>query len=512
MNRKKLITKLNNKPTVFALTSLLLTVLSLTILNVTLIPSVNASPGTLPVGSIAVKPLDVPNGTPAGSQLGWQFNSFVANATGTSPTATAQLQQDLSADANKTVAAGSISKALSTVYADDDDPYRVPALNESGNLYFIAKFEMNITLDPHYIKNETWITALDLTVKGNASLTADTTANVYLYNFTGSSWVDLGTDLNATSKATLGYTVPSGKEAQFVDENQNNAIWLNYTWYDSTNTTFNVDIDYVKVTVGYNLDVSVGSWATTLTNSTVTVSAPGSYALNYWENCTLSAPSGVTDHNFTVYMKPPHETQLTNQKTYVNSSSVTSTLTAGTVAFNVTNLIGNSTALNFNAVMIDVARYESNPGTAFNGDIGKYIDVHLNSSTLVNEIEIEIRLYYTDEEVPEAGNPRREEELRMYYWDGTSWKACSNTGVNTAQNYIWAKITSTTTPSLSDLAGTPFGASSPEYPVGGTFGSVHRLFLLAKLAGQFIINYWPMLAGISMLIIGIFMLLYWRKK
>ena len=114
--------------------------------------------------------------------------------------------------------------------------------------------------------------------------------------------------------------------------------------------------------------------------------------------------------------------------------------------------------------------------------------------------------------MPEAGNPKREEQLKMYYWDGTKWAVCSNTGVNTAENYIWVKITSTTTPSLSDLAGTPFAASSPEYPVGGTFGSVDRLFLLVKLAGQFITDQWPTMAGISMLVIGVFMLLYRRKK
>lgn len=702
----------------------------------------HASPGPQPVGEIAVETIGIPAGTISGSQLSWTFNGFVANATSTSSTCTSNLTQTLSADANKTVSADTITTLLSKVYADDDDPYHVSAVNETENLYWLAKFEMNVTLDNHYIADESWITGLDLTIKGNSSLTPDTNANVYLYNFTDASWVDLGTALNGTSKATLTYTIPSGKEGQFVDEGHSNAVWLNFTWYDSTNTDFDVDVDYLKLDATYNLTLTVGNWATTQTNSTVTVTTAGAYTVNYWENCTLSALSGVTDHNFTVYRKPPDKTLLTDQQAYVNNTSVlTTTVPNGEVSFNVTNLVNNSTDLNFNAedmvkvsypqvtsriktweyadslysglwaveanvtnsfseleaenvnltlqdfpathklevhrtaaswtmyldgtettpdsstlgvslthkvsvitpsekknftlveklqwafvynktegdiltssysepmkltfniqgtgaknvtvwcelepysvtfngteqdsgvwsytrpflkmevplstkevvvrtlapwlvgpvsanhretvsgtgtvdvtaaadtkvkydtadgVMIDVARYESNPGTAFGGDIGKYIDVHLNSSTVVNQIEI--RLYYTDEEVPEAGNPKREEELRMYWWDGTSWTTCSNTGVNTAQNYVWANITSTTTPNLSDLTGTPFGASSPEYPVGGTFGSIPRLSLLAKLAGQFIVGHWPMLTGISMLILEIFTLLHWRKK
>ena len=713
---------------------------ALTVLNFSTFIPVNAV--TQPVGTIAVKAIGVPAGTPTESQLNWMWNGFIKNATSSSPTCTVNLTQTLSADANKTVSADTITTALSEVYADDDSPYRVPALNETGNLNWIAEWTMNVTLGNHYIPQESYVKALSLTVKGNASISASSTtyANVYIYNFTAGAWVDLGTALNATSKATLTYTVPSGKESQFIDETHNNAVYLNFTWYDTSNTDYNVDIDYLALAVTYQFDISVGSWATTQTNSTVTVDEPGNYTVNYWENCTLSAPPGITGHNFTIYITPPDSTKLENHTVYVNNTATTVTVTSGQVAFDVTNLVVNSTCLNFNAkdmvkvsyprvtsriktweyadslysglwaveanvtnsfseltaenvtltlqdftatpklevhrtaatwtmyldgvettpdsstlgvslthnvtidplvkknftlveklpwafvynktggniisssysepmkltfkiqapttqnvtvwceltpyavifngteqpsnvwsyshpflkmkiplstkevvvktlapwligpvsanhreivsgtgtvdatvaadtkviynttgaVMIDVARYEGNPGTAFRGDIGKYIDVHLNSSTSVNGIEV--RLYYTDGQVPEAGNPKREEQLKMYYWDGTKWAVCSNTGVNTAENYIWTKITSTTTPSLSDLAGTPFAASSPEYPVGGTFGSVDRLFLLVKLAGQFITDQWPTIAGISMLVIGVFMLLYRRKK
>ena len=57
---------------------------------------------------------------------------------------------------------------------------------------------------------------------------------------------------------------------------------------------------------------------------------------------------------------------------------------------------------------ITVAEYGDNPGTGFSGDIGKYIDVHINDITDVDEIEI--RLYYTDDEI-EGLN---EASLRLY--------------------------------------------------------------------------------------------------
>jgi hypothetical protein len=75
--------------------------------------------------------------------------------------------------------------------------------------------------------------------------------------------------------------------------------------------------------------------------------------------------------------------------------------------------------------------------------------------------EIEIRLYYTDAEVRSFN----ETTLRLFWWNGDGWALCSPdaaSGVNTTSTegyggYMWAKITATTTPSLADLQGTPWG-------------------------------------------------------
>jgi len=114
-----------------------------------------------------------------------------------------------------------------------------------------------------------------------------------------------------------------------------------------------------------------------------------------------------------------------------------------------------------NPLTISTMKYNSNPGKGFEGDVGKYIDVHLNSSGGVREIVV--KLYYTASDL----NGKDESGLKMFWYDGNEWKQCSDTGVSTDDTgdyagYIWAKVRSDTTPSLTNLSGTPFGAGETE--------------------------------------------------
>ena len=108
---------------------------------------------------------------------------------------------------------------------------------------------------------------------------------------------------------------------------------------------------------------------------------------------------------------------------------------------------------------VTVARYEDNPGglpptgSSSLNPLDKYIDVYVPDTTKTTETEI--KLYYTDAEVAAAGVD--EESLRLFWWDGSDWNECSDSGVNIDSDYMWAKITAATTPSLADLQGTPFG-------------------------------------------------------
>jgi len=132
--------------------------------------------------------------------------------------------------------------------------------------------------------------------------------------------------------------------------------------------------------------------------------------------------------------------------------------------------------------VITVAKYTSNPGgTPSFSSIGKYIDMHIDSTSDVTEVEI--RLYYTADEIKELV----EEDLRLYWWNGTAWVQCSNSGVSIAENYIWAKIRTGTTPNLNQLMGTPFGAGAPPVPVGGVIVPVSKIELLAPWIGSVVV-------------------------
>ena len=124
---------------------------------------------------------------------------------------------------------------------------------------------------------------------------------------------------------------------------------------------------------------------------------------------------------------------------------------------------------------ITIAKYTSSPCGAdpsgFNVG-GHYIDVYLNNTTSVTQIEI--RYYYTDADI----SGLVESSLRMYYCSGGVWAQCSLTGVNTTDipptysGYIWAKMTPATTPDLNYLLGSSFGGmgSSVSPPPGGGGG------------------------------------------
>ena len=108
--------------------------------------------------------------------------------------------------------------------------------------------------------------------------------------------------------------------------------------------------------------------------------------------------------------------------------------------------------------VVTVAEYLENPsGSSFYGDTGTYIDVYVPSPTDIDELLI--KLYYDEGDLdPDVD----EDTLAMYWWDGDDWSRCSSTGVETAADYIWARITGGSFPSIDDLSGTFFGGGALE--------------------------------------------------
>ncbi|RLC85995.1 MAG: hypothetical protein DRJ03_10080 [Chloroflexi bacterium] len=309
-------------------------------------PSTNVGAQTLqPPGVIALKITGIPSGTPSGSQLGWTFVSFVHNATLTEPYCTNNLNQTLSVDANNTLQADpNPTTPLSKVYALDYDPYIVDAYNDTTNYKAAGTF--NLTLNNHYILNESWVKSITITIYANASMTMNTLARWYIYNFTDGSWVSLG-DLNATSRSSLNSTLTSGL-SDLIDEDHSNALMIKYNYTDTTNTDFALHIDCIQITVNYDLRIDVQSW--NIENEEAVQGAEVVY--KHVETVVFSAPSGVVQHNATVWFVSPSRSIVFSgtESVTVNGTAVSFTRFSkkADLSFSITNLVNNSTRIEFN--------------------------------------------------------------------------------------------------------------------------------------------------------------------
>jgi len=74
----------------------------------------------------------------------------------------------------------------------------------------------------------------------------------------------------------------------------------------------------------------------------------------------------------------------------------------------------------------------SGPLGATNGSIGKFF----NLSTSDEIDSAELKIHYTDSDVWGV----IESSLGMYRWNGNEWVICDDTGVNSAENYVWASV------------------------------------------------------------------------
>lgn len=101
--------------------------------------------------------------------------------------------------------------------------------------------------------------------------------------------------------------------------------------------------------------------------------------------------------------------------------------------------------------VVSVASFAANPAGKFpTKPMGKWVDVLYNSADGVEEAEISV--FYTAEEI--AG--LKEGSLRLYWWNGQKWKACSKSGVDKISDFVWAKVGLKSKPSVTDLNGTYF--------------------------------------------------------
>ena len=133
-----------------------------------------------------------------------------------------------------------------------------------------------------------------------------------------------------------------------------------------------------------------------------------------------------------------------------------------------------STLAGLGTVTITVEKYYSNPHPTVTLPatmIPSYIDITVTNPDAV-DWPMYVKQTYTDAEVAGLSEPT----LGMYYYRtaDTAWHRCSSTGVNTADNYIWANMTA------DELSGSPV-VMGGQPPAGG--GAAPAAMVTLSLTG-----------------------------
>jgi len=116
-----------------------------------------------------------------------------------------------------------------------------------------------------------------------------------------------------------------------------------------------------------------------------------------------------------------------------------------------------------------VALYSGNPEEPLpDKALGKYIDIYASDPDAI-VWPVHVEMSYTEDEVAAAGID--ESTLSLYYWDASAneFHRCSDTGVDTAANIIWANVAED---EASGLAGTPFAPGGAAAPAGLSIGVI----------------------------------------
>jgi len=138
-----------------------------------------------------------------------------------------------------------------------------------------------------------------------------------------------------------------------------------------------------------------------------------------------------------------------------------------------------------------LARYQQNPaGATARPSLDRYIQVDTNLvKSDVNFDRVELRIYYNEDDL--ASQNIDEASLAIYRWSGSEWTRLAETGVNTGEDYVWAKLVSfsvysvqgetSTTPAATPPEEQPAPAPAAEQPAPASFSVSNLSITPAKI-------------------------------
>ncbi len=151
----------------------------------------------------------------------------------------------------------------------------------------------------------------------------------------------------------------------------------------------------------------------------------------------------------TVFNPLPGGGMSNTQAFYITLSNAVVTASVTASGTNPSAAVGGSTGVSATATgsgTLSVATYGSNPGgpTSFNS-AGAFIDLHVapgNTFTSLTIADCDLN----------GGT-------QVYWWNSSTWLLASNQKYNATTQCVTITVNSTTSPSLNDLTGTPFGTA-----------------------------------------------------
>lgn len=259
-----------------------------------------------------------------------------------------------------------------------------------------------------------------------------------------------------TTNSTLNLTLDnSGPAVNVIQPNGGEEIPGNST-YDIKWTATNGELATNPITI-YRSANNGGSWTQIATN----VPNTGRYS---W-----TVPNTFTSSNCLVKVEAKDKLGNTMSDTSDSVFTITQststkkeTIPAGGTG-TVEGPTGSDTTVEVTAtgeVTVTVAYYEENPHPEAPKPaemMEKYFDVAVSDKDNVTW-PMYVEMHYTDGEIPAGVD---ESTLGLYYYKEGAWHRCSDTGVNTDENYVWANLKD------YEYTGVPLnpGGSPPPLPV-----------------------------------------------
>lgn len=291
------------------------------------------------------------------------------------------------------------------LWANDSNNAVWSAVNETGNLYWSLNQSLILDLDNYNISqsNVNWI---HFTVRSYAGLSPDTNSSIRLLNYDTNSWTSTGwTVTNSEQEFTKNYTDP---QTYFNTENR---LEMNTLLNDSTDTSYDYNIDQAEVMVNYGHNITVNSLDFRQRKKTITVKRETSEtSLDFTMNASLSNMNYL---NWTIKMSQVYSSRFTNSKRYNETSNAWTDVTTvkdvelvedGTTIANITDKAAKAEQLKTTIENVQVPSFRDEHGSdvVWTKDLKKEQGVRKRTYKVKNNAELVLENLTWTPKVPDS--------------------------------------------------------------------------------------------------------------